>query len=83
MSGMNRGIGARTLAVLLMSGLATLGGSTSAKAAVESKMAGQRMIESMRFHHRTLNARRNSGAAAQKRASVKRRNVAKRESNRK
>jgi hypothetical protein len=83
MSGMNRSVlagrkmGMLTMALALLSGSMTAGGSPTQDAAL-----GHSMLASVTYHHRTLRGGRASGAAAAKRASAKRRNVLKRQSNR-
>lgn len=85
MSGMNRSayagrkMGLLTMAIALLTGKASIGGSESGMTSVE---VGQAMMASVRYHHRGIAHSRPSGAAAAKRASVKRRNVLKRQSNR-
>ena len=71
MSGMNKSayngkrIGLLAMAVALMGG------------GMHSQMQGQSILSSLAFHHRTLRGGRSTNAAALKRASVKRRNIAK------
>lgn len=79
MSAGRSGLGLRTLAVALLAGMAG-NGANSAKELAAQQMAGERMMASLRWHHRGIVSHKPSGAAAAKRASVKRRNVLKRQS---
>jgi hypothetical protein len=85
MSGMNksayagRRIGLLTMAIgLLTGGIAQAGGVQADKAIAQ----GNAMMAAVKYHHRGIMHSRPSGAAAAKRASAKRRNVLKRQSNR-
>ena len=82
MGSLNRGVGMRTLAVALLTGLASGFGEQAGAGSPMARMQGDLILSQLRYHHKGIRSSRPSGAAAAKRASVKRRNVLKRKSKR-
>lgn len=81
MGTLNRGVGLRTMAVALLTGLANFGGGASES--LNAAQRGQMLLSSLQWHHKSLQrSTRQSGAAAAKRAKMKRKNIAARQSKR-